>query len=96
MCQQRNIFHKGLAAHDLVVVDASETLRDGDMLEQENDGRDRDEGAKTAHEVRVDSLGAAHVLESGGNGLEDRDVVLGDLLVSATFKKRQRPRSVSS
>lgn len=40
---------------DLVVVNASERLGNGDVLEEKNDGRDRDLGAELANDVRVEA-----------------------------------------
>lgn len=54
------------------------TLGDRDVLEEEDDGRDGDEGTKSSDEIGVDVRGSSHVLETARDVLEDRDVVVGD------------------
>lgn len=70
-----------LIAANAVIVDATERLCDGDVLEEKDDSRDRqlrsDQAEQLGRETRL-----TNVLKPAWDGLEDRDVVVGDRLVA--------------
>lgn len=57
------------------------TFGDGNVLQEENDGRDGDERTEEADKLWAD-VGLVHLLEPRRNRLDDGDVVLGDRFVA--------------
>lgn len=65
------------------------TLRDGDVLEQENDGSDWEFASQSRYEIRIDVRGT-NVLEARGNGLQNFNGVFARLALAVAAVKPRR------